>query len=95
MVSPVPLSSPEKNIPKDDPAISPTRQIRTMTSTATHPPLAIAAVKDFTDAIAAFAVAAMLFAATAVVFAAVRAAWAVAFAALAVACAVFCPATAA
>ena len=55
-----------------------------MTSTATHPPLAIAAVKDFTDAIAAFAVVAMLFAATAVVFAAVRAAWAVAFAALAV-----------
>ncbi len=93
MVWPVPLSSPEKKIPKGEATIRPIKQITTMARMATHPPAAIAVTSALMDASRAFAVAdapfAAAFAVVAVAFAVTRAAWAVALAALAVACAVF------
>ena len=93
MVWPVPLSSPEKKMPKGEAAIRPIKQITTMARMATHPPAAIAVTSALMDASRAFAAAdapfAAAFAVVAVAFPVTRAAWAAALAALAVACAVF------
>ena len=93
MVCPVPESSPEKKIPKQEPIIMPMRQITIITSTATQPPAAMAAISAFVAAMMAFTAAMVAltatFAAVTAAFAATRAAWAAALAALAVAWAVF------
>ena len=55
MVCPVPLSSPEKKMPKQELAISPITQRTRIIATAAHPPTVIAAMTAFVPAIAAFA----------------------------------------
>ena len=79
----MPESSPEKKIPNTEPAIKATRHSTIITTTATQPPAAIAAIRPFTAAMIAFT-AAMVALAAALIVAAV--ALAVAFAA----CAAFC-----
>jgi hypothetical protein len=59
IVIPVPLSSPEKNIPNTAPSKSAIRQITIITTTAIQPPAAIAAIRDFVAAIIALTVAMM------------------------------------
>ena len=53
MVCPLPLSSLEKKIPKQEPATKAMMQIITITATATQPPETIAVIKDFNAAMIA------------------------------------------
>ena len=92
MVWPMPLSSPEKKMPKGEATIRPIKQIITMARIAIQPPAAIAVTSALRDASRAFAAAeapfAVVFAAAAAYFAVMRASWAVAFAVFAAVCAV-------
>ena len=91
MVCVEPVSSEEKKIPKQDATIRPIKQITIITTTATQPPAAMAAISSLMAATIAFA------AATAALYAAIAACLAISAAfcaALAVAWAAFCVALA-
>ena len=82
MVCPVPLSSPEKKMPKQELAISPTTQRTRIIATAAHPPAVIAAMTAFVPAIAALA-------AETVALAVLRTVWAAALAEALTVCTAF------
>ena len=96
MVCVEPVSSEEKKIPKQDATIRPIKQITIITTTATQPPAAMAAISSLMAAAIALMAAAIAFAAaTAALYAAACLAISAAFcAALAVAWAAFCVALA-
>ena len=98
MVCVEPVSSEEKKIPKQDATIRPIKQMTIITTTATQPPAAMAAINSLIAAAIALIAAAIAFAAaTAALYAAIAACLAISAAfcaALAVAWAAFCVALA-